>query len=194
MTLVKSDIRDQIIDSASSIFSRFGFRKATMDEIAHTMRKGKSSIYYYFTSKEEIYQAVIEKEAEQLRREVVQAISKALTPQEKLKGYILTRMKAFKKVSNFYDAIRNEYMSHLEFVDKIRQKYDKEEIQLLQGILEEGIEKNVFKVEDPELAAIAIVTALKGLEIPMFWSNKRKDAEERMEDLINIVFYGIVKR
>jgi AcrR family transcriptional regulator len=189
----KSDIREQIVVAASNIFSKYGFRKTTMDEIAHSMGKGKSSIYYYFVSKEEIYEAVIEREAELLRREVIKSISQAEDPKDKLRSYVLTRMKTFRRVSNFYDAIRTEVVSHLDFIDKIRRKYDREEIHLLQDILEDGVEKAVFRIEDVELTAIAIVTALKGLEIPLFWSDKRKNAEGQMEELLNVLFYGIMR-
>jgi AcrR family transcriptional regulator len=157
------------------------------------MGKGKSSIYYYFDSKEEIYEAVIEREAELLRREVIKSISNSDDPKDKLRNYVLTRMKTFRRVSNFYDAIRTEVVSHLDFIDKIRKKYDREEIHLLQDILEEGVNKNVFRIENVELTAIAVVTALKGLEIPLFWSNKRKNAEEQTEELLNVLFYGIMR-
>jgi AcrR family transcriptional regulator len=189
----KSDIRDQIVDAASSLFSRYGFRKATMDEIANTMGKGKSSIYYYFSSKEEIYEAVIEREAEFLRREVVKSISQAHNPKDKLRNYVLARMKTFRRVSNFYEAIRTEVVSHLDFIDRIRKKYDREEIRLLQDILEEGVRNNTFREFDPELTAIAIVTALKGLEIPMFWNKKGKNAEQQMEAFLNVLFHGIMQ-
>ena len=45
------------------------FRKTTMDEIAQAARKGKSSIYYYFTSKEDIFRAIVEKETKMLRKQ-----------------------------------------------------------------------------------------------------------------------------
>jgi AcrR family transcriptional regulator len=193
MSSDKSEIREQIVLTASNIFSKYGFRKATMDEIAQSMGKGKSSIYYYFASKEEIYEAVIEREAELLRREVIKSISNSGDPKEKLKNYVMTRMKTFRRVSNFYDAIRTEVVGHLDFIDKIRKKYDREEIHLLQDILEEGVAKNIFRIENVELTAIAVVTALKGLEIPLFWSGKRKNAEEQTEELLNVLFYGIMR-
>lgn len=193
MATCKLEIRDQIIAAARNIFNRFGFRKATMDEIAQSMGKGKSSIYYYFKSKEEIYEAVIEREAEFLRQEVTKAISQVDDPAEKLKTYVLTRMKTFRKVTNYYDAIRSEVVSHLEVINRIRDKYDREEVRLLQNIIEEGVARKVFHMKDPELASIAIVTALKGLEVPMFWSNKRKDAENNLEELLNVLFYGIMR-
>jgi AcrR family transcriptional regulator len=194
MSIDKNDIRDQIIEASRIIFEKYGYKKATMDEIAQSMGKGKSSIYYYFKSKEDIYQAVLEYEGEFLRQEIIKALSRLINSTDKLKAYVLTRMKTFRKVSNFYSIIQSDATSHLEFVEKIRNKYDLKEIRLLQDILDEGVEKGDFRIEDPELAAIAIFTALKGIEVPMFWSSKRKYAENQLEGLLNVLFYGIMKK
>ncbi|NMB72485.1 MAG: TetR/AcrR family transcriptional regulator [Bacteroidales bacterium] len=188
------EIRDQIVETASRIFSKYGFRKTTMDEIARLMGKGKSSIYYYFKNKEEIYEAVIDHETEILRRELIKAISQASTPQEKLRRFVEVRMRIFNKLSNVYDAIRTEVVAHLASIEKFRQKYDREEIHMLQDILQEGVDKGDFRIEDTLLTATAIVTALKGLEVPLFWSGTRKDTEERMSDLLDVLFYGILNR
>jgi hypothetical protein len=103
-------------------------------------------------------------------------------------------MKALKKVSIYYEAMASTVLSHYEVINKIREKYDQEEIKILGNILETGVKEKVFRIEDPELTAIAIVTALKGLEIPMFWTNKRKDAESSLDHLLNVLFYGIMKQ
>jgi len=193
--LDKEEVKNSIIAVARQIFSRFGFKKTTMDEIAIASRKGKSSIYYYFESKEDIFQAVVEKEASMLKRELQEAIKQVADPKEKLKVYVLVRMKTLKNLANYYDAIRSEYLSHLDFVENIRKKYDEEEILMVEAILKEGAEKMEFNIENTRLAAIAIVTALKGLEIPMFWQNNEdSDMEKRLDDLINILFYGLVRR
>jgi len=192
--LDKDEVKDAIINAARHIFSRFGFRKTTMDEIALAMRKGKSSIYYYFTSKEEIYQAVVEKEAILLKKELADAIGSVEDPKDKLKVYVMTRMSAIRKLANFYNAIRDEYLSHLEFVNQVRVKYDKDEIQMVQHILDEGVSNNEFKIENTGLAAVAIVTALKGMEVPMFWENEGQDMEKRLDNLLEVLFYGVIKR
>lgn len=193
--LDKEEVKSSIVTVARQIFSRFGFKKTTMDEIALASRKGKSSIYYYFESKEDIFQAVVEKEASMLKRELQEAIKPIGDPREKLKVYVLVRMNTLKKLANYYDAIRSEYLSHLDFVENIRKKYDDEEISMVEAILKEGAEKMEFNIESTRLAAIAIVTAMKGLEIPMFWQNNADfDMEKRLDDLINILFYGLVRR
>ena len=59
MVVVKEEVRTHIVGVARRIFTRHGFRKATMEEIASSSRMGKSSIYYYFKSKEEIFRALV---------------------------------------------------------------------------------------------------------------------------------------
>jgi AcrR family transcriptional regulator len=190
----KEEIRSQIIDTARKIFSKYGFRKTTMEEIAQGIGKGKSSIYYYYPGKEEIYRAVIEKEAEILRDTIFKAISKTDDPIEKFRIYVTVRMKTLRDMVNFYEAIKSELLSNLDFINKAREKYDNDEIEMLEGFLREGVKQNLFKIEETNLTAIAIVTAMKGLEVPLFKTSYFKNYEEHINHLIEVIFYGIVKR
>lgn len=190
----RDEVRETIVTKARHVFSRFGFRKTTMDEIAFASRKGKSSIYYYFESKEDIFRAVVEQEAGILKTAINKAIEKASTPEQKLKNYVLERMNSFSKLANFYSAMKDDYLSHLNFIETIRKKYDQEEIGIVEKILIEGVQNGSFEITHTNLGAIAIVTALKGLEIPMFWGSENGDIEYRIDHLIHILFYGISKR
>jgi AcrR family transcriptional regulator len=192
--LDKDEVKEAIVNVARHIFSRFGFKKTTMDEIAIASRKGKSSIYYYFASKEEIFQAVVEKEAEILKQELIKAFNETDNPEQKLKMHVLIRMRTMEKLANFYSAIKDDYLGHLDFIEKIRKKYDQEEIQMMESILVEGVKNGIFEIEDTALAAIAIVTAMKGMEIPLFWGVEEKDLESRLDHLIHILFHGVMKR
>ncbi len=192
--LDRDEVKEAIVNVARHIFSRFGFKKTTMDEIAVASRKGKSSIYYYFASKEEIFQAVVEKEAEILKQELLKAINETDSPEQKLKMHVLVRMRSMEKLANFYSAIKDDFLGHLDFINKIRRKYDQEEIQMMENILAEGVKDGIFEIEDTSLAAIAIVTAMKGMEIPLFWGVEEKDIETRLDHLIHILFHGVMKR
>ena len=190
----KAEVKETIVNVASHIFSKFGFKKTTMDEIASANSKGKSSIYYYFASKEQIFQAVVEKEASILNQELLKANIDAESPARKLKMHIVVRMHAMEKLANYYTAIKDNYLSRLDFIEKIRKKSDHEEIQMMENILKEGVEDGVFEIDDTSLAAIAIVTALKGMEVPLFWGAEEKDIDRRLGNLINILFNGVMKR
>lgn len=190
----KDEIRSQIVNAARIIFSKYGFKKTTMDEIALANAKGKSSIYYYFNGKEEIYKAVIEKEASIMHDTIIQSLTNIDDPVEKFQVYITTRMKCFGDMVNFYEAIKNELLQNLSFINKIREKYFKEEMEIVETLLKEGIKKELFEIEDTELTAIAIVTALKGIEIPLYKQSRHKKYDEHISHLIKVLFYGIVKR
>jgi AcrR family transcriptional regulator len=190
----KEEVRNKIIISAGQIFSRFGFKKTTMDEIAKALKKGKSSIYYYFDSKEAIFKAVVLYEANILRNELTAAIKSVESPEDKMKNYVYVRMKWFENLSNYYNAIFDKNLDHYDFIEAIRKKYDREELAILRLILFDGARKKVFHIENSEYTAMAVQTALKGLEVPLFWKRKEDHIEHRLNAILDVLFYGIVRK
>jgi AcrR family transcriptional regulator len=188
----KEEFRQKIIITAGQIFSRFGFKRTTMEEVARAMKMGKSSIYYYFSSKEEIFEAVVLNEANILRNELTTAIKSVDSPIGKMEKYVFVRMKAFEKLSNYYNAIFDKNLDHFEFIEKIREKYDLEEIAILRLLLYDGVRKKVFNVQNTDYTALAIQTTLKGLEVPLFWKKRELNIDQRLKAILNVLFYGIV--
>ena len=186
--------KNTIIDVAATIFSKFGFHKTTVDEIARAAHKAKSSVYYHFKSKEELFQGVVDKEFQILRAELIKAIDNGNNAKEKLANYITVRMKTLNELTNFYDALKNDYLNYLDFIEQIRQSYDNEETILIKSILTSGVNNNEFEINDVELTAPAILTALKGLEIPFFIENKYNELENRLNELTRIIIRGMEKR
>jgi AcrR family transcriptional regulator len=188
----KEEYRRKIITTSGQIFSRYGFRKTTMDEIAKALKMGKSSIYYYYKSKEEIFEAVVLYEANILRNELTTAIKSVESPEGKMEKYVFVRMKAFEKLANYYNAIFDKNLDHYDFIEKIRAKYDREEIAIIRLILYYGSREGVFNVENSEYTAMAIQTTLKGLEVPLFWKKREVDIENRMKAILGVLFNGIL--
>ena len=60
----ENEQKAMIVAAAANLFSRFGLEKTTMEDIAKASKKGKSSLYYYFKSKEQVFAEVIKKEME----------------------------------------------------------------------------------------------------------------------------------
>jgi AcrR family transcriptional regulator len=190
----KEEYREKIILTASTIFSHYGFRKTTMEEISNGLKKGKSSIYYYFGSKEEIFEAVVLHEANQLRSRLTKAIKEVDSPVDKLRNYIYVRMKEFAKLSNYYNAVFDKNLDHFEFIEKIRSRYDREELAILRLLVYVGNNRGVFTVENSEYTAMAIQTMLKGMEVPLFWRKREMDINDRLEAILSLIFNGILKK
>jgi AcrR family transcriptional regulator len=190
----KEEYRKKIVMISGQIFSRYGFRKTTMDQIAKELKMSKSSVYYYYKSKEDIFEAVVLYEANVLRNELTKAIKSVDSPVDKMKNYVFVRMKSFEKLSNYYNAIFDKNLAHFDFIETIREKYDREELAILRLIIYDGIRKKVFNVRNSEYTAIAVQTTLKGLEVPMFWKKKDIDINDRLNAILEVLFYGIMKR
>ncbi|KJF44481.1 MULTISPECIES: TetR/AcrR family transcriptional regulator [Draconibacterium] len=194
-TANKKDVnRENILKIAREIFSKYGYKKTTLDDIANAVRKGKSSLYYYFKSKEDLFQAVIMKEVDILAHELEIVINRNTDPVDKLRDYILTKMATFRNLANFYHAIEND-VTAVGFIDEVKLKYEQDEIRMIKRILIEGVRKNEFEIYDFNLAAIGITTAIKGLEMPLAAGNYSDVNLERSVDIIlKIMCYGIMKR
>ena len=189
---MKTNAEESIVKAAQKMFQRYGFRKTTMDEIAQAARKGKSSLYYYFESKEDVFQAVVEKEAANLRSELSTKVGECNSAMEKLRVYINVRMNGFKNWGNFYEALKDEYLSHLGFIEKIRSKYDRNEIESIKNIIQEGIESKEFKVLNVALTAKTIVIAMKGLEESLLMeTDVERNFKTEINDMLEILFHGI---
>jgi AcrR family transcriptional regulator len=191
----KKDVnRENILKIAREIFSKYGFKKTTLDDIANAVRKGKSSLYYYFESKEDLFQAVIMKEVDILAHELEIVINRNTDPIDKLRDYILTKLTTFRSLANFYHAIEND-VTAVGFINDIKRRYELDEIRMIKRILIEGVRKNEFEIYDFNLAAIGITTAIKGLEMPLSagpYGNV--NLENSVDIILKIICYGIMKR
>lgn len=190
----ENDVRQNIIDAAREIFARYGFRKATMDEIARAARKGKSSLYHYFKSKEEVFQEVVEQEATEVKAEIARAVAAEKTPQQKFRAYVVTRMTAFKRVANLFTAFKDEYLESYSFIERLRENYNRYEIETIAAILKEGLEKGIFAVKNLELTAYTIFIAAKGLEYSWALEPDMKQVEINIDSMLDVLFNGLVKK
>ena len=191
----KKDLnRENILKIAREIFSKYGFKKTTLDDIANAVRKGKSSLYYYFASKEDLFQAVIMKEVDILAHELEIVINRNTDPIDKLRDYILTKLTTFRSLANFYHAIEND-VTAVGFINDIKRRYEMDEIRMIKRILIEGVRKNEFEIYDFNLAAIGITTAIKGLEMPLSAGTYGNvNLESSVDIILKIICYGIMKR
>ena len=72
---IKDPIREEILNGARELFQRFGFKKTTMEDIARQIGKSKSALYYYYKTKEDIFEAVVLYEVDAQRAQVAEAVA-----------------------------------------------------------------------------------------------------------------------
>ncbi len=189
---MRANSKQQIIEAAGVIFERYGFKKTTMDDIAYAAGKGKSSLYYYFKNKEQVFEAVVAHEAEHLVNEINTSISSSKTAIEKLRSYVTIRMKRFVQRGNLATALNDNFLATFSFIEKIRNNYRDFEIDMISEIIKEGIDNKEFKPVDSNFVAEAILTCMIGFEVPLLTqSNEIEESVEKINSVIDMFFYGI---
>ena len=186
--------RDNILSTAQRLFTRFGLRKTTVEEIIRLTKIAKGTFYKYFPDKEVLFLEVVEKESASLVTAIREAVSQHSNSQEKMKAYLKTKAHTIADLVNFCQVTKDGIDEYWPRIDKIREKYLSEELKIVREILTDGINNGELEVANPELTAYAIVIAVKGFESKWMMENSPVEMEESVDILLHILFQGILKR
>ena len=99
--------KEQIIVAARNLFTKYGYKKVSMDEIAREANVSKKTVYAYFKDKEELFKYFIFEELDKMRNAVKTIENKKLPFLEMVHETIYTVLK-YKKENNFLSTITKE--------------------------------------------------------------------------------------
>ena len=176
-----------ILNGALRAYSNNGIEKMTMDTIAEQSDFGKATIYYYFSSKEDIICALLEMGWQTLWESVEEMIVEKVTPRKK-----------FVKILNKMADIVYENRTLYEFLftvprnvkipdDKASWKqFQGRTYAMLQSIVDEGIDHGDFANIKPDLFMKAVGGIFHGI---VFMGEQKKLQENDIESLISNFIY-----
>lgn len=188
----------EIINGAKKLMQQYGLKKTTMEDIAKAAGKSKSTLYYYFKDKEEIFDRVINLEMDEFFQTVKTAVYKQSNEINMLKSYIVTKVKTLRDKANLYSfAIENDLQGRInkEFAN-LRNRYDNEEKNLISSILVKGVEAKLFKsvlIQEIDTLSELLVSCIRGVEMDIITHNKNKTLADKADMLVEILIKGIGK-
>ncbi len=188
--------KQMLLEKARQLFAKSGFENTTMNDIAEASQRGRRTLYTYFSNKKEIYNACIESELEGLYVQLQETVNKEHTATDKLMLFFVTRLEIIKEVVTRNGTLRGDFFRDIFRVENVRKTFDKQEIQFLKIILDEGVASNEFEMLDTMQTARILHFALKGLEVPYIrgvMSQDPKDSIDR-DTVANLIFKGITKK
>ncbi|MDD4032941.1 MAG: TetR/AcrR family transcriptional regulator [Bacteroidales bacterium] len=188
-------LREEAIQAAQKLFQQYGFQKTTMEDIARAMGRGKSTLYCYYKSKDELFDAVVVSEMEEVFWKTQEAVEAFVSAEEKLRSYFSVFFKEMKGRINLYRIVRGELANDsLSIEKKLAEKFNTKEVSSVHKILQLGIEQKEFSPEfkdDVELLAYTIVSALRSTVLRFIVENKFHDWEDRLGVISGIVIKGL---
>jgi AcrR family transcriptional regulator len=187
------DTKESILSVATRLFSRFGFHKTSMDEIAKIARKAKGSLYYHFASKEDLFREVVSIEMINLKNQLSFIVNNPdLNSSEKVKKYLVKRMEILNSAANYHETLKADFFEHFHFIDDLRTELDAWEKENLEKLILQGVDMGEFAIiGDMDVLLDVFIMVIKGLEIPFFLQNKYEKYSPHFEGLIGILTKGL---
>lgn len=154
---------NQILDAARRRFAHFGLAKTTMAEIASDIGMSKASLYYYFPDKEHLFMGVVEREMNAFLDQMNASVDEPGPAVEKMWSYMEGRLQNFRdllnlvKLESSHDTVKPS--------TSLWEELHKKEVNLVQRILELGVRKKEFVIEDIPLTAETYVAVTRGLRV-----------------------------
>ena len=191
----KEKKKRSIILAANEIFSRDGYFKTKVEEIAKAADVGKGTIYEYFNSKDELFLLVFNTFKENVLSRFWIILDLDVSAIEKLKRFAqITAEIHFDPNLNMNILIqfRSECINRIndtEFKNILREYY--EEIgALLSKIIGEGIDEGLIKPVDKELISQNYIAAFDGLTTQFFLKEKDFDIQTAAASIFEIFMSG----
>jgi AcrR family transcriptional regulator len=186
------DVRDQIVAAATEHFSRYGYEKTTVSDLAKAIGFSKAYIYKFFESKQAIGEMICANCLRQIEAEVRAAVDEADRPPEKLRRMFKTAVEAslrlFFKDRKLYEiaasAAGGRWQSVLAYEERIRK--------LLQEILQEGRQAGDFERKTPlDETSMAIYLVMRPYLNPILLQHSFDHTDEAPAQLSALVLRSL---
>jgi len=180
--------RHAIFAASVNLFLENGFGETSMREIAAAAGMGKSSLYDYFKTKDEILLWGVEDgifelsaSAREIANQPLPAIVRLRQVMEKHLAFLLKRKEFYLKLSFEVQRLAMESQQRIQmgrhaYQDMIRQ------------LIDEGIQEGSFRPVDSLLAARTLITVLTPT---VFTTRPTGTPEEMLESAFDIILKGI---
>ena len=190
-----SKTRQILIDVARQMFAKNGLEGTTMNDIAAASGKGRRTLYTYFNRKEDVNSAVIESELERLSDKLDEVAAMKMRPQEKIVELIYTHLSQIRETVVRNGNLRAEFFRNIWMVEKVRKKFDADEIAIFRRVYAEGNEMGEFDMENVDIVADITHYCIKGLEVPYIYGRLGHGlTDDTSRPLVAKFVYGALRK
>lgn len=191
--------KELILKTASELLAKNGFAKTTLEDIANALGMKKSSLYYYYSNKDALFDDVMELEEKSFCSVLKNTLDKPGTAMDKIIKYekakfeyIKEKLKLHEVTTNIIIELKSKMFEHIKSIQK-------EETEILKQILDDSVKKNEIKRCDTKMVAELILTLSEALRhrefyFASFTVSKSVDFTKAIDEMIfaiKLIFDGL---
>jgi AcrR family transcriptional regulator len=195
---IQKNKKNVILNAAVKVLTSKGYYSSTMDDIVIESKMSKGAIYHYYSSKKDVYLAVIEMWEKQTQDLLAPALSEKSSAKAIKKVFSLL-LKQLKIDGSFFNCLPTLWAiaRHDNDFKKAMQKVYNRFQKFIELIIIRGIENKEFvnlKPENSNTSALSLILNFEGI----FWFNifhsKYVDAEKYIDEVSSYILYAYTQK
>lgn len=185
--------RTEILEVAGRMFAELGYARTDLQQLADRIGIGKGTIYRYFPSKRDLFLSAVDSGLKELNREIERHLNWHEGPvviKNCIRAYLaffdrnphmvelfIQERSEFRdqKVSVYFESSNENYHRHLQWV-------------------EEMIHRGYLRDIPPQRILDVVADLLYGTIFANYLSGRSVAFDEQANEIIDIIFYGILNR
>jgi AcrR family transcriptional regulator len=189
----KIEVKNKIVESALIAFSKYGYDKTRMDDIAVAAKVSKGTLYLYFKSKEELFYAISETNILRLREQLSSLMA---TGKEELVSNAEKFYENFhNETGQDFDKVFFEVIAELPRNPKLKRMLYEHRLRIIDIVTEYlslQVEKELF-AKDIDIKAISagLVSLFNGLSISKVSGMSESSNKQAWKETIKAIFKGM---
>ncbi|MBN2225835.1 MAG: TetR/AcrR family transcriptional regulator [candidate division Zixibacteria bacterium] len=188
------DKQQLILQAARTMFSQYGLKKTTTDDIARDAHVSKATVYKYYRNKAEIFDDVVDMESRQLLEMIRSAIERETDVVGKFRAHLLTKMKRLNELIVVYRVTQKNWGEYWPHVEEARKRLIENEKEIVREILRYGVKSGELSVPNINLTAHIMVMSLKSIEFPWAIDGFNVSLSKYVDTMVNMMIDGLRKR
>lgn len=185
---------EQILRAAMQLYQKYGLKKVTMDDVSKVIGKSRSSIYYYYKNRDEIFEAVLEMLVTDVIGEISAAVDKVPTLEAKIRAFCLSKIKTSEDKKALFVTLEagmdaDEMSKHASVMVTIHRHLMKQEAALLGKVLSlsaKNGEIRALRPKEQDRFIFIIQSSIRGVKREMQYDNDFSKLDSTVEILANM--------
>ncbi|MCS6875657.1 MAG: TetR/AcrR family transcriptional regulator [Aquificaceae bacterium] len=185
--------RERIVQSAKELFSKKGYSNTSVEEIVKHAGLSKGAFYFYFRSKDQLMEELVNRMAERTKEIMRQWLNKNVSSEEAIKGHIRDFLVECYEDRHIVYVFFFELMCSKESFRELHYKNMEDIKRLLYQMVKRGYEQGEFTCGSPEVLVNLIVGYIRLVYIEklLMEGNSLDGVLREAEEGLNLIFRGI---
>ncbi len=190
--------RDEILEAAKKLFAQRSYHTVSLEDVSKYLQMGKSTLYHYFSTKEELFSEMVGENIATLQKYLEQRVDQKTGPEDKLQELVAALLEYFEENRDFFLITVREKMDFLKIKvqrngrnDTVRASLD-DSIKEFSSIITEGKKTGAFVQADSAVIFSSVIGTVTTVALDVIVYGREAKLTDLTGDCWKVISGGIL--